>query len=219
MQPISFDRRAARAYDRMCMERLGIPGIVLMENAARGCADIALRMLGTAGSRSRVAVLCGPGQNGGDGYAITRHLANAQCAVDLFVHGEPAADSDANVNACIAAAMNIPRQPLTPKSHLGGYALLVDALWGTGLDRPLAPADQALIEIVNSAGRPVLSVDLPSGMDADTGEPLPVCVGATITVTMVAPKKGFANPGASRLIGRLEIVSIGGPAPGAAVGG
>ncbi len=211
---MAFDRRTARAYDRMCTRKLGIPGIVLMENAARGCAEVALRSLTPRGA---AAVLCGPGQNGGDGYAIARHLANAGVAVEVLFHGAPPPGSDAAINEGIVRAMALPVRALDATAPLDRFALLVDALWGIGLDRPLAPADQMLIRRINDAARPVVSVDLPSGMDADSGEPLPICVRAAITVTMVAPKLGFARPGAAAHLGRLEIVSIGGPPPDSAM--
>ena len=210
----ALSREQARAHDRHCIEALGIPGLVLMENAARGCAELAVRML-PRGRAGRVCVACGPGQNGGDGYAIARHLANAGHAVTLACLGEPVAGSDATVMRGIAKAMHLPMRRLAGGATLPAADLVVDALFGTGLDRALEGPALAAVRAVNACGAPVLSVDLPSGMHADTGEPLPECVRATLTATMVAPKAGFAAPGAAASLGRLEIVSIGGPPPAA----
>jgi len=210
----ALTREQARAHDRHCIETLGIPGIVLMENAARGCAELAMRML-PRGRAGRVCVACGPGQNGGDGYAIARHLANAGHAVTLACLGEPRPGTDAATMRDIARAMRLPMRPLEDERPLPTCDLVIDALFGTGLDRPLAGRELETLRAVNASGAPVLSVDLPSGMDCDTGAALPECVQATLTATMAAPKAGFAAPGAAASLGRLEIVSIGGPAPAA----
>lgn len=207
---IRLTRAQARAHDAWCMRTLGIPGVVLMENAARGCAELALRMLPRTGPR-RALVACGPGQNGGDGFAIARHLHNDGCLVSIGTLGTPAAHTDAGVMHAIACAMGLAIHPL--RAPLPTCDLVVDALFGTGLDRPLEGAALEAVRALNAAGAPVLSVDLPSGMHADTGEPSPECVLATCTATMVAPKAGFAASGASRWLGRVEIVGIGGPAP------
>ena len=192
------------------MRTLRIPGIVLMENAARGCADLALRMLPRTGL-PRVVIACGPGQNGGDGYAIARHLHLAGCAVQLHALGAPDPASDAGVMRAICEAMHHAIEPFGER--LPACDLVIDALFGIGLDRPLQADALHAVRAVNDAGRPVLSVDLPSGMDADTGMPMPECVRAMRTATMVAPKAGFAAPGAAAWLGGVEIVGIGGPPP------
>lgn len=210
----ALTRAQARAHDLRCIEALGIPGIVLMENAARGCAELAARML-PRGRAGRVCVACGPGQNGGDGYAIARHLTNAGHTVEIVRVGEPAATSDAGTMHRIATAMGLPMRRFAAADGLPACDLIVDALFGTGLDRELDGESLAAVRAMNTRGVPVLSVDLPSGMHADTGAPMPECVRATLTATMVAPKAGFAAPGAAAWLGRIEIVSIGGPAPAA----
>lgn len=205
-------RDQAREHDRRCIRELGLPGIVLMENAARGCADLASRML-PRNAPARVIVICGAGQNGGDGYAIARHLAVAGVQVRVLAVGEPPTGSDARVMRRVALAMGLPVEPWAGVRGLAGAHLLVDALFGTGLDRPVTGDALEAIRGMRQAGVAVLSVDLPSGMHADTGEPMPECVHATLTATMVAPKAGFARPAAAACLGRVEIVSIGAPAP------
>ena len=169
--PPALTRAQAREHDRRCIEALGIPGVVLMENAARGCAELAMRMLPRARA-GRVCVACGPGQNGGDGYAIARHLANAGHAVTIAFLGEPAVGGDAAVMRGVARAMGLPMRSIDAPDGLPGCDLVVDALFGTGLDRPLQGVALAAVRAVNATGAPVLSVDLPSGMDADTGAPI-----------------------------------------------
>lgn len=203
----TFTRAEAREYDRRCMEELGIPGIVLMENAAVGCARVARGMLGPLRT-ARVVVVCGPGQNGGDGYAIARLLRADRLDARVIAVGQPRPGTDAATMRSRAEAAGVHIEPFRPGASLPDSDLVVDALFGTGLDRPLAGDDLAAVRAINAASAPVLSVDLPSGMDCDSGNPLPECVRATETATMVAPKAGFRPAGAQ---GRVRVVEIGGP--------
>jgi NAD(P)H-hydrate epimerase len=206
----AFTRAQARNYDRWCVGTLGIPGTVLMENASSGCARIAIAMLGP--TPRGVLVACGPGQNGGDGYAIARHLANAGHEVRILALGAPPDGSDAAVMRNVAERMGIARAHGSIEPRLDDR-LIVDALFGTGLDRELSPEAIALVDAINDSGTPVLSVDLPSGLDADTGMPRLRAVRATVTATMVVPKVGMLAPGAAAFTGRIETVPIGGPPP------
>ncbi|MFM7051996.1 MAG: NAD(P)H-hydrate epimerase [Planctomycetota bacterium] len=210
--PIAFTREAARAYDAHCMRDLGIAGLELMENAARGCTRIAREMVADRAA-PRVLVACGAGQNGGDGYAVARMLHEAGVACEIVHLGAPDAASDAGIMRRLATESQVVMRPFDPAMRFTRPDLVVDALFGTGLDRPLAGNALAFVRWINALGAPVLSVDLPSGMDCDTGRPLPECVRATVTATMVAPKLGFAAPHAARETGRVEVVPIGGPAP------
>jgi hydroxyethylthiazole kinase-like uncharacterized protein yjeF len=211
---IACTRAEARDYDRWCIVTLGIPGVVLMENASAGCARIALSMLGTA--PRGVLVACGPGQNGGDGYAIARHLANAGHEVRIVAIGAPPDGSDAAVMRRIAERMGLAIERFGPgnffKPH-PEFSLVVDALFGTGLDRDLPREALDLVDAINASGIPVLSVDLPSGLDADTGLLRPRAVRATVTATMVVPKVGMFAPGAADFTGKIEPIPIGGPPP------
>ena len=210
---VTFTRAEAREYDRWCIGTLGIPGIVLMENAAAGCARIATGILGPV--PRGVLVACGPGQNGGDGYAIARHLANAGHEVRIVALGKPPAGSDAAVMRRIAERMGlmIERAGETGSHPRPDVSLIVDALFGTGLDRDLGEPAIHVIRGLNESGIPILAVDLPSGLDADTGLPRPEAIRATVTATMVAAKVGMLVPFAAPFTGRIETVAIGGPPP------
>lgn len=214
-----FSRAEARAYDRHCMDALGISGIVLMQNAAEGCAAIARRMC--EGRDGGVIVVCGSGQNGGDGYGVAALLARDPGAavrpVRVLALGQPKPGTDASVMCHEARAAGVPIEPWRKDAIAEGTALIVDALFGTGLDREMTGDALAAVQWINAQRAPVLSIDLPSGMDCDTGAGRPACVHATVTATMVAPKRGFAA--APPCTGRVEVVRIGGPDPACLHGG
>jgi NAD(P)H-hydrate epimerase len=132
--------------------------------------------------------------------------------VRILALGAPPDGSDAAVMRNVAERMGIARAhgPIEPRLD---DRLIVDALFGTGLDRELSPEAIALVDAINDSGTPVLSVDLPSGLDADTGMPRLRAVRATVTATMVVPKVGMLAPGAAAFTGRIETVPIGGPPP------
>lgn len=211
---IAFTRALARAYDRHAMDVLRVPGITLMENAAAGCTRIALGMI-AAPARTRVLVACGSGQNGGDGYGVARQLAEAGCAVEIVFTGVPKEGTDAAIMRSRARGVRI--RPFADARADGAFDLVVDALFGTGLDRAIEGDALACVRWINAQSAPVLSIDLPSGMDCDSGLPLPECVRATVTATMVAPKAGFERPDARAWVGRIEVVPIGGAEPRAFV--
>lgn len=206
-----LDRRSVRAVDRAAVEEYGIPGIVLMENAARALAAEALSMLGTAAAGGLVLVICGPGNNGGDGWALARHLHNEGVRPVVVVLGEPKEGSDAAINCAACRAMRIEEIGPERLDEHRGADLVVDAIFGTGLDRPPAGRAVDVIEWVNACGRPVLAVDVPSGLDADTGRPLGTAVRATRTVSFVGLKSGFLTPGAGTYVGDVVIGDIGAP--------
>jgi NAD(P)H-hydrate epimerase len=197
--------------DRIAIER--VSGLVLMENAGRGCAELLLQ-LGIAG---RVAICCGRGNNGGDGLVIARHLeyAGIDVRVGLFAAAE-------NVQGDAAANLRILQAAGTPLSVFPDAGLsagveqflqnadwIVDALLGTGVEGPVREPIAVVLSAINRQRARVLAVDLPSGLDCDTGRPWGECVRATHTATMVAPKIGFA--GASKYTGRVHVVGIGIP--------
>ena len=205
----SLTRAQAREVDRIAMEDLKIPGILLMENAARGISEaISDRFPATDGP---IAIVCGPGNNGGDGFAAARHLANAGRAVRIHL-AKPAAacreGSDAATNLAIASAMDL---AIAVDADFQGAGLLVDAVFGTGLARAVEAPYRGLIEAINAASAPVVAVDMPSGLDADTGEIHGVAVRADLTVTMVAPKVGFALGEGPAHVGEVVVVDIGAP--------
>ena len=210
---LTLTREESRAVDRVAMERFGMSGLVLMENAGRGCADLLLR-LGIAG---RVTICCGSGNNGGDGFVIARHLENAgiDVRVGLFAPEEKVrGDAAANLRILQAAGTPLTVFPDggTPEgvdAFLDGADWIVDALLGTGVAGPVREPLAGVIEAINRAGRRVLAIDLPSGLDCDTGRPWGSCVRASQTATMVASKQGFAA--AAEFTGEVHVVGIGIP--------
>jgi NAD(P)H-hydrate epimerase len=202
-----FTRESIRRLDRLAVEEFGIPSILLMENAAIGVAAAALKMVRRG---ARIAIYCGPGNNGGDGLAAARHLVNAGAEVEIVLSGPGRKYSgDAVVNYRIARAMGIPVRA----SASARPALIIDALLGTGLDRAVEGTIKRLIARINSRPRGVrvLAVDIPSGLDANTGEPLGDAVRADATVTLVGLKVGFLNPQARPYIGKVQVAGIGAP--------
>jgi NAD(P)H-hydrate epimerase len=215
-----LSRSAARALDRRTTAEHGLPSLVLMENAGRASADEAARMLG--GSRGPVLVLCGPGNNGGDGFVVARTLENRGTAVEAVFVGPSARLADASPDFAThlrlwrglghgLETVATPREVEALEPRLARAALIVDALFGTGLDRPLGEPWLALVRRLNAARRPVLALDLPSGLDADTGAELGAAVRAACTVTFVARKPGFALGIGPEVCGRVVVAEIGVP--------
>jgi NAD(P)H-hydrate epimerase len=210
---LRLTRAQVREVDRRAIEQYHIPGIVLMENAARAAADEACDLLRND-CVGEVLVLCGGGNNGGDGLAAARHLHNRGADVSIALAADPAHyKGDALINWRIIEAMGLPTVPATAQCIGQTSALLIiDAIFGTGLSqRPRDPFD-ALAAAVNHTRRPVLAIDIPSGLDCDTGHPLtPHCMRATRTVTFVAEKTGFATPEAQPFLGETRVADIGCP--------
>ncbi len=199
--------RAMAAVDAAAIAG-GTPGIALMRNAG---AAVARAARGMAPEGARVLVVCGPGNNGGDGVVAARLLAQAGHRVDLRLLGRrEALSGDA---ALAAGEWDGPLTEGAGADDLGGYDLIVDALFGAGLSRDLDGEAKTLAERIGASGRPVLSVDVPSGVDGETGAVRGAAVRADETVTFVVPKPGhLLEPGRS-LCGRLHVADIGtGPA-------
>jgi NAD(P)H-hydrate epimerase len=209
---IYLTRAQVRDVDRRAIEAFGVPGVVLMENAGRGAAKLLLSL----GARGPVAICCGKGNNGGDGFVIARHLDNREIAVRVLLFARPdQLTGDAAINCRIIEQTGIPlvAEPdtATLTTTLAQAAWIVDALFGTGLTGAVRPPLDGVIGAINSSGKPVLAVDIPSGLDCDTGLPLGATVRAAHTVTFVAPKIGFAQPAAREWLGQVHVVDIGAP--------
>lgn len=209
---IRLTRAQVREIDRRSIEDYHIPGIVLMENAARAAADVACDML-DGNCVGQVLILCGGGNNGGDGLAVARHLHNRGADVALSLTVDPARyQGEALINWRIAQAMNIPWRRADPGLIAATSALLlIDAVFGTGLDQSPREPFGAIVRAVGQSRVPVLAIDLPSGLDCDTGKPLGACIKATCTITFVAEKSGFASASARPYLGEVTIGAIGCP--------
>jgi NAD(P)H-hydrate epimerase len=226
----TLSREGVRDLDRRAIEEWGIPSFALMESAGRACADEALRMLAERRSMApaRVHVLVGPGNNGGDGLVIARTLRNRGCELSVtYIGKDPAAlhlSADFQLNWRLWTELgerieHIPDSGPLSNRWLGSIAsadLVVDALFGTGLKRPLEDSWKGAIERLNRAHaaneRPrVLAVDIPSGLDADTGVVLGAAVRADATVTFIAAKHGFLRGAGPSHVGRVVVAEIGVP--------
>ena len=156
-------------------------------------------------------IVCGSGNNGGDGYALARHLHNAGVDVVLAALGEPKAGSDAATNREICRRIGLREAPFEEARQHAACDLLVDAIFGTGLDRPVTGTAAEAIEWINAGGRPVLAVDLPSGLDCDTGRALGTAVRAACTVTFVGLKPAMTKSAAREYLGEVVVTGIGAP--------
>ncbi len=191
--------------DRLAVER-GVASLVLMENAGRKVADEARAMVPPG---SRVLVLCGPGNNGGDGFVAARHLKRASYDVRLYLLGDRAGlKGDA---AQMARSWDGPVRTMDPDA-VESMHLVVDALFGAGLARPLEGIAAEMVEAVNASGVPVLAVDVPSGLDGTTGLAAGPVVRAARTVTFFRKKPGHVLYPGRALCGELSVVDIGIPA-------
>jgi NAD(P)H-hydrate epimerase len=210
---LCLTRAQVREIDRRSIEQCHVPGVVLMENAARGATDVAWDMLDHR--PQTVVIVCGGGNNGGDGLAIARHLHNRGCHVQILLAIDPdKLTGDAAINWRIVQAMGLEVEGVQAADELlspFSAALVIDALCGTGLTEAPRPDAQRLIARINACEMPVLAIDLPSGLDCDTGDPPGACVRATRTVTFVAEKAAFANPDSRDFTGDLTVADIGCP--------
>lgn len=217
--PPPLDCAAIRACDARAIDELGIPGLILMENAARGAAEVIHREW-SACPAGGVMILCGPGNNGGDGFAIARHLAAAGVEVCVIL-AESAEKScgDAAVNLQIIRNLGLRildgradtvRTALA--SELESAAVIVDALLGTGSRGAPAGPIGYWVARANEATRPrKVAVDIPTGLDGDQGIPASPCFRADVTVTFVAEKAGFREKSARSVLGQIEIIGLGVP--------
>ena len=203
-------REAVRDVDRRAIEEFGMLGIVLMENAGRNSAEL-LKSLGIDG---RVVVCCGKGNNGGDGFVIARHLENEGIDVKVLL-SVPATsltgDAAANLKILERAQTPLILPPFEWDRELADAAWIVDALLGTGTSGMIREPFDTAVSAINASGRPVFAVDLPSGLDCDTGEPLGNCVRAAHTATFVSRKIGFDNPCTVNFTGEVHVIDIGVP--------
>ena len=211
-QQMILNRQEARDLDRRAMEEYGIAGVVLMESAGRGAAEYLL----SQHVEGPVIICCGKGNNGGDGFVIARYLHNQAVQVRVLVFSQPKDFShDAKINYDIIAKMGIPIIYCYGKESYEDELLsakwVVDALFGTGLEGMVKAPYDAIVQSMNATPAKILAIDIPSGLDCDTGKPLGVAIKAQYTVTFVALKKGFINREAKEYLGQVHVIDIGIP--------
>ena len=216
---IVMTRDEVRAFDSWAINEAKVPGVVLMENAGRSCTELIKDKL-SGSDEAKVCIFCGTGNNGGDGYVIARGLVNSGFKVLVVICGDrDRIKGDAKINLDILEKIGGPIEQLNMndsdiavriKEFAADAELIVDAVFGTGLSGEVRGGYILLIESINSLQRCVLAVDIPSGLDCDTGEPLGAAIKASYTVTFVAVKKGFAISKTSRrYTGDVYVASIG----------
>ena len=206
---VNLTRQQVRGIDELAAEIYGIPTIVLMENAGRNAAEFILQRCSK--HLEQVLILVGPGNNGGDGLVVARHLHNRDIEVSLLLCCDPLRlRGDAATNYQIAHKMSLTMRHWNDGDRIEG-SLIVDGLLGTGLSRPIEGLAARAIEAVNRSGAPVVALDVPSGLDVDTGTPLGVAIRADFTVTFVAEKTGYAHPSARTFLGQVHVAEIGIP--------
>jgi hydroxyethylthiazole kinase-like uncharacterized protein yjeF len=214
-------RSEMRAFDAHAIEACHVPSLVLMENAGRGAVEVVLEGLAPEAS---VVVVCGGGNNGGDGFVVARHLVTRGRSV--YVHLSVAPETlrgDARANHDALVGLGVPIQvigsDLRPlRADLGRADRIVDALFGTGLDRPLTGANAACVELLNQCKKLIVALDVPSGLNADTGEPMGTAVRATRTVTFGLHKLGLLTPHGAELAGDVRVADLGVPSSSLAHG-
>jgi NAD(P)H-hydrate epimerase len=211
---LTLNREQTRNLDRQAVENFGVPDIILMENAGRSMADFILAK-NLSGS---VLVICGKGNNGGDGMVIARHLDNHRIPVTLAM----CADSDmlqgsARINYIIAKKSGIEIIPVSDKQKdifekkLDSADWTVDAIFGTGFQGKLDDFYSDIIELINARAKKILAVDIPSGLDCDQGVPSDATIKADVTLTVAAMKAGFLQSGAKRFTGEIHVIEAGFP--------
>ena len=194
--------------DRIAIEDKGIPSITLMENAGRAVGEIALTELNNIKNK-KAAVFCGSGNNGGDGFVAARYLFNKGINVSVYLIGRRLNlknDPKLNAEALDDIGVEI-REISVPIST--DHGLIIDAIFGIGLKGEVKEPARSIISDLNKKSVPIISVDVPSGLDADTGEILGVVVKAGITVTMQFPKQGFYKNKGPEYTGKIITVDIG----------
>jgi len=218
----SLTRAEVRDVDRRAVDDFGLPGIVLMENAGRNAAAIVHSLAAASESKGTIAVVCGKGNNAGDGFVIARHLENLGHDVRLLLTCTPRDfTGDASLNLHVAERSGLPlewlanAEPEKWERTLLGAEWIVDALLGTGATGPARGTIATAIDAINATRSHgptrVFAVDLPSGLDCDSGAPMGPCVRADVTGTFVARKSGFDQPGAAAFTGAVHVLDIGVP--------
>jgi NAD(P)H-hydrate epimerase len=204
-----------RAMDTQTINALGVPGIVLMENAGRQTYEYIIEFISDLNIKGRIDIYCGKGNNGGDGYVIARHFFNNGYPVQILSIGNPEKLSgDAKTNYIICKNYKIPVEVIDSYKQLPKYkssGIIVDALLGTGIKGKIEGLFKDVIDFINQSGLPVVSVDIPSGINGDSPKVSGSVINADLTVTMALPKRAHLFYPAKKYVGLLEIADIGMP--------
>jgi len=222
LRELVLSREQVRACDKNAVERFGVNSLILMENAGLAAAGLILSLLQDTAD-PQVVIFAGGGNNGGDGFVVARQLYNAAVKVSLIVCPDPAkfqGDALANLNIIRKMPIDIiylhelsgDRQANEIQVHARRADLVVDAMLGTGAADPPRGVIRKVIEIVNQParmGRKIVALDVPTGLDPDTGLPMEIALRADYTITFAAMKKGFTQPHAAQYTGAVTVAGIG----------
>ena len=200
-------KRISREIDRRTIEEFGVPGVVLMENAGRAVASV---ILGEYPSAKRIAVICGAGNNAGDGFVIARHLISSGKDVSIHIAERKEryrGDAKTNLDSLLEIGAEV-RELGGKLPRIKDVDVIVDAIFGTGLDRDVGGFYEKLIKFINRQSARRVCVDIPSGLDADTGRPLGIAVMADVTVTFTPAKLGMCIYPGVDYAGKLCVADI-----------
>ena len=206
-------RAQMRRYDQRAASEFAIPSILLMENAGRGVAELVASKID---SQIHVLIFIGKGSNGGDGFVAARHLSNKGYKVSLFLLSDPSEfNADTRLNYDIITELHLPiilvsgdAGFLVADQYLKGPSCVVDAIFGMGLNAPVTGIHEKLIRRINSSAKTVFAVDIPSGLDADSGEILGVAVQAQVTAALGMKKIGLTLNEGPKLSGEIHVLDI-----------
>jgi NAD(P)H-hydrate epimerase len=204
--------------DRKAIETYRIPGIVLMENAGRGATEAIFKAFPDL-QKMKIAIITGKGNNGGDGFVVARYLMNAGVHVKVYLLADPKVlRGEAETNSQIFQRMkgeviSVPssKDYQKVKKELEKFDLLIDAIFGTGLDAEVRGYYREVIDHLNTLQKPIVAIDIPSGLDANTGKPLGTAIRASLTVTFGLPKIGHLIPPGPEYVGEVKVIDIGYP--------
>jgi len=203
----------SKLLDKKAREIFGLSTLILMENAGRAVAGEIIKL-----KKRRIAIFCGKGNNGGDGFVLARHLLAAGIRPDLFLAGK-ASDVKGEAKLNLDILLNL-KHKITRvdgkavsslKRKIRRYDLIVDAIFGVGLKGRIEGVFGDLIESINFSGAYIVSIDIPSGLDADTGEAPGVCIKADRTITFVARKRGMVKGKGPGYCGKIIVKDLGFP--------
>lgn len=212
---VILDARQSKILDQRAQQEYGIPGLILMENAGLRAFDVAIKMLKRRKAKS-VSVFCGPGNNGGDGFVVARHLLNHNVKVRVFLLcASENMKGDALLNYRIlrnlgAQVIALPSVAYFKKTRaaLNKAGLIIDAIFGIGLNKAVGGIIEEVIAEINRVKVPVLSLDIPSGLCAKTGKIFGCCIAAHTTITFGAAKKGFYKADGPKKVGKVIVADI-----------
>ena len=204
--------------DRKAIETYRIPGIVLMENAGRGAAEVIAKIFPDL-HKKKIAIIAGKGNNGGDGFVIARYLLNNGIPVRVYLLTDPKGlrgDAETNFNVfhrMKGEVISVPssKDYIKVKRDLERFDILVDGIFGTGLDAEVRGYYREVIDHLNTLQKPMVAIDIPSGLDADTGKPLGAAIRASLTITFGLPKIGHLIPPGINYVGEVKVIGIGIP--------